>query len=241
MSNSEAKFILGAYRPGGRDATDPAFADALKQAHADPQLREWFERSCAHDTAIVGKLAAVQPPAGLRDALIAGARLAQPKRSAFRSSRLLALAAALAVGLGLGLVIREQARQATPAAFASFAMDDLLHGKHGGHGEETGQLATWLGNARTPLSAGIPVDMEKLEATGCRTLRFAGHDVVEVCFAHDGTEFHLYVSRFGDAESKAHGPSYVSGAEGAVAEWSDGRFGYALASAAGVNVLKRLL
>ena len=32
MKNQEAKFILGAYRPDGRDAGDPAFTEALAQA-----------------------------------------------------------------------------------------------------------------------------------------------------------------------------------------------------------------
>ena len=30
------------------------------------------------------------------------------------------------------------------------------------------------------------IDFEKLRETGCRTLNFAGHDVLEVCFAREG-------------------------------------------------------
>ena len=241
MSNSEAKFILGAYRPGGRDASDPAFADALKQAQTDPQVGEWFARSRAYDAAVAAKLGSVQPPASLRDALIAGARMGRPKPSFLRSPRMLALAAALVVGLGLGVVVRHQQAGAASEAFASFAMDDMLHGHHGGHGAETGQLTSWLADSGNPLTAGIPVNMEKLESTGCRTLRFAGHDVVEVCFSRQGEEYHLYVARVGDAQAKAHGPSYVSGAGATVAEWADGRFAYALATAAGESALRRLL
>ena len=44
MNNQEAKFILGAYRPGGRDAVDPMFSEALAQAGRDPELRAWFEK-----------------------------------------------------------------------------------------------------------------------------------------------------------------------------------------------------
>ena len=32
MNNQEARFILGAYRPDGRDASEPRFAEALAQA-----------------------------------------------------------------------------------------------------------------------------------------------------------------------------------------------------------------
>lgn len=38
MSNNEAKFVLAAYRPNGRDAGDPAMADALQQAGAIRRL-----------------------------------------------------------------------------------------------------------------------------------------------------------------------------------------------------------
>jgi len=36
MNNQEAKFILAAYRPGGQDASDPLFAEALEQVRRDP-------------------------------------------------------------------------------------------------------------------------------------------------------------------------------------------------------------
>lgn len=49
MNNDEAKFLLSAYRPGGRDAADPSVAAALDQAKRDPALASWFERQQAHD------------------------------------------------------------------------------------------------------------------------------------------------------------------------------------------------
>jgi hypothetical protein len=42
MNNSEAKYILGAYRADGQDAAEPAFAEALRQAETDPDLGGWF-------------------------------------------------------------------------------------------------------------------------------------------------------------------------------------------------------
>ena len=87
------------------------------------------------------------------------------------------------------------------------------------------------------------IDFENLRETGCRTLNFAGHDLLEVCFARDGAEFHLYVTRrdgpLGDAVAK--GPDFVSEAGGAAAVWSDGRFDYVVATEAGVAALRRLL
>lgn len=57
MSNNGAKFILSAYRPGGRDAADPAMAKALAQAKGDPALGAWFVREQAHDAAVAGNVA----------------------------------------------------------------------------------------------------------------------------------------------------------------------------------------
>jgi N-acylneuraminate cytidylyltransferase len=39
MNDEQTKFLLGACRPGGRDAGDPALAAALEQVERDPQLR----------------------------------------------------------------------------------------------------------------------------------------------------------------------------------------------------------
>ena len=87
------------------------------------------------------------------------------------------------------------------------------------------------------------IDFEKLRETGCRTLNFAGHDVLEVCFAREGRVFHFYVTRRDGplGNSVAKGPTFVSEAAGAAAVWSDTRFDYAVASTAGAEALRRLL
>ena len=40
-----------------------------------------------------------------------------------------------------------------------------------------------------------------LRSTGCRTLNFAGHDVLEVCFQRNGAWFHCYIARCEDFPS----------------------------------------
>ena len=80
MNTEEAKFILSAYRPNGADTADATFGDALRMAGGDPQLGGWFERSRAHDAAVAGKLRQVVPPAGLREAILAGARVSDTRR-----------------------------------------------------------------------------------------------------------------------------------------------------------------
>ncbi|MBC8040705.1 MAG: hypothetical protein H7Y06_09195, partial [Opitutaceae bacterium] len=72
MNTNEAKFILRARRPDGRDDADPRFQEALEQARRDPALAAWMAREQAFDEAVAARLRAVEPPAGLRDAILAG-------------------------------------------------------------------------------------------------------------------------------------------------------------------------
>jgi hypothetical protein len=86
------------------------------------------------------------------------------------------------------------------------------------------------------------IDFDRLKDTGCRTLSFAGHDVIEVCFLRDGALFHLYVYRNDGlgAGIAARGPAFIAQAAGAAAVWSDRRFDYAVATSAGAEALRRL-
>jgi hypothetical protein len=128
------------------------------------------------------------------------------------------------------------------AALATFAINDVVHGRHGGAGEPTNALVSQLQVKGAPMPGADQIDFEKLRQTGCRTLSFAGHDVLEVCFARNGAMFHLYISRREpeSAEPAAGGPSFIAQAAGAAAVWSDSRFDYALASTAGIEAVRRL-
>jgi hypothetical protein len=162
-------------------------------------------------------------------------------RSVWLSRPLLAAAAMLAIGLGLNFTLRHNQTVAADRQMAQFALDDMVHGNHGGRGTETADLSHWLATAATPISSTMPVDFDTLRATGCRTLHVAGHDVMEVCFARNGTEYHLYVSRLGDVRGHEHGADFVSEAEGSAASWADARYAYTLVTSAGVDALRRLL
>lgn len=245
MTRDEARFILAAYRPNGGDASDPALAGALNQAGLDPALERWFERSRAFDSAVAGKLAAITPPPGLREAILAGARMSRaplPPRSRWaRPQRWVALAAAITLLFGAGVWTR--ARLASgPAALAEFALSDLVHGHHGGTGAATGELERRLAVTAQPLPAEVAIDFTRLRTTGCRTLHFAGRDLLEVCFKRGGGEFHLYVMpRNGEREfGSGSSPVLLARAEGGAAVWSDAQFDYAVVSHDGLDAVKRL-
>jgi hypothetical protein len=220
-------------------------------AAEDPVLGTWFARSRELDAAVASKLAQVAPPPGLREAILAGARVGESHRRrgpAWGWLGGLAAAAALAIGLfSMRVPVRPQL-PATPssaeaAPIAVFAIDDMVHGKHGGSGEPASALIARLQTKGTSIPTGAEIGFDRLKATGCRTISWEGHDMIEVCFVRDGTLFHLYVLRragLGDDDAVG-GPFYLEQAGGAAASWSDAHFDYALASTAGVEAIRRLL
>jgi hypothetical protein len=244
MTIEEAKFILSAYRPNGSDAGVAAFGDALRMAAGDPALSAWFAHSRALDAAVAAKLRRIEAPPGLREAILAGARVSDSQRSRGPGRAWIAgLAAAAAVAIVV-FSMKAPARPATgTAAFAAFAINDMANEKHGGRGEPAGALIAQLETKGARMPGAEQIDFEKLRDTGCRTLNLAGHDVLEVCFTRDGATFHFYVTRrdgtLGD--SVARGPSFITEAAGAAAVWSDSRFDYAIASLAGAEAIRRLL
>jgi hypothetical protein len=242
MRTEEAKFILAAFRPGGGDAGNPTFDEALRMAASDPALRAWFGQSRAHDGAVASKLRELHPPAGLREAILAGAR-AGGRRRGGSWGWYAGLAAAAAIVLSFASVRMFRQPETATGQLADFAITDMVNGRHGSTGEPAGVLVSQLQVKDGRMPAAADIDFEKLRETGCRTLNFAGHDLIEVCFARDGAEFHLYVTRrdgpLGDSVGK--GPAYFAESGGAAAVWSDARFDYAVASTAGVAALRHLL
>jgi hypothetical protein len=248
MTRDEAKFILGAYRPGGGDAGSAVFAEALRDADHDPALRTWFERSRSLDAAVVGKLREILPPAGLREAILAGARASGSGRRRRRRFVWIAGAAAATVAVLLSFATWRPSPAAggTEApeteAIARFALDDMANGRHGGSGEESGALQSRLSTVGAPMPGAGEIDFAKLRATGCRTLHFAGREVLEVCFSRAGVEFHFYVFNRGASEPgvPSAGPSLLARAGGTAAVWSDKRFDYAVVTGAGIEAVRRL-
>jgi hypothetical protein len=248
MSNQEAKFILDAYRSNGRDAGDPAFASALEQAKNDPALAAWLAREQAHGAAMAAKLRAITPPPGLREAILAGGAATQraakgrPRRRG-AMLQLMAIAAAIVVLAAVTALLWPRS-SAGLDQLTAFAFDDVRHGVHGGHGAPTAALQTTLQNPAVRLSSALGVDFATLHNTGCRTLRVAGHDVLEICFVRNGAEFHCYIARVGDfarRDSLADEPSIEQAGALTAATWAKGAYRFVVVGSAGVEAVKGIL
>lgn len=245
MKNEEAKFLLRAYRPDGGDARDPLFAGALAQAERDPLLRTWLDREQQGDRLLAAKLAQVQPPPGLREAILIGARASRQPRRGWRNPAWFAAAAALIVLTGVGLRFGGTwLSSPSTQQLATFALTDLgqSHDAHTLPAALTGIQAQFARSA-LPLPGHLDLNLAELRRQGCRTVRLAGRDVFELCFQRDGAWFHLYAGRredFSD-ESAAAPTLVVARGKFAAASWSDAKNVYALVTGAGEATLHRLL
>lgn len=245
MNNQEAKFILGAYRPDGRDASDPRFAEAKAQAERDPALRAWWERQRTFDATIAAKLQEIAPPASLRDSILAGVKASRPCRQWWQTPGWLAAAAAVALLAAVAVTLHFATRGPALKDLAAFALTDLAdaHEDHSGYPPGLGRVQAQLVAATAPFSRGLKVDLEELRKNNCRTVRVGGREVFEVCFQRDGTWFHLYAARRSDFSPAGGDAKSLLAARGDFAStaWADATNVYALVTRAGADALRRVI
>lgn len=252
MNNHDAKFLLQAYRPGGDDSADPQMAVALDQAARDPQLGDWLARERAFDGVMAEKLRVIGPPAGLREAILAGGRASgasRPERASrawWRGAQAqwLGAAAALALLAATALTVRARTERPGLGMLAQSALREM-QGEHGAPvmAQDAGAFGAWLQNPATRFAAGLPMELGRIKSGGCRVLKVGGREVLEVCFLRDGGEYHLYVGRREDFRIPANGAAPMLVAQGGLATvtWADARNVYVLAGEGDGTALKALL
>lgn len=228
MNNQEAKFILSAYRPSGNDANDEAFADALRQAQRDPALGAWLASEQALDAAMVRKLKEIAPPAGLREAILTGARVSGSRPRFWNKPLWMGLSAAAAILMVASIALWPRQASADTRALTEFALKDTAGDRHRGHGTQVEALQRLLGDPNVPLSKSLAIDFEMLRRDGCRTIGFDDREVLEICFNRDGTWFHLYAMRVApDLKGKKAAGVAISQRDAlACATWSDPASGH---------------
>jgi hypothetical protein len=247
MNNQEAKFILGAYRPDGRDAADAMFVDAIAQAQQDPELRSWLERERKFDLLIGDKVRQIAPPAELRAAILAGSRASRRRRRQWwRNPMLLAAAAAIAVVTTLTLSFTQRIASPDMADFAAAALNDIAesHSEHNGFPQGLAEVQARLATATQPLNAvaRLNLNLDELRRRNCRSVRVAGRQIFEICFERDGAWYHLYAARRSDfPPASSTGPLMTSSRDQfAAASWADSHLVYTLV-ATGPDALRRVI
>jgi len=234
MDNREAKFILNAYRPGGQDASDPCFAEALQQARRDAVLERWFRESIAFDAAMTEKFRAIEVPPDLRESIFAGVKVSRPLHSPFIKW---AIAAALISMAIVGSLIWSETRSTHLAGWQSQALgvvSSLVRNESSfdAQSHNAGELLVWLHANHMPAAQTLPQNLDKLESLGCKTFSWNGIPVSVICFLRpDGGLIHLVTTNGPEASHRAlnRKPEFVQQGEWATATWREGDKVYMLA------------
>ncbi len=227
MDNREAKFILSAYRPGGQDANDRRFSEALNQARRDPILQRWFEESVAFDAAMTKKLGTIIPPDDLRESVLAGAKISRVSPWKNRFGR--AIAAALIIAAGVGVAVWQKTRPVQAASWQTHALaviSSLVRNESSFDKESRnpGELIGWLRASHTPTAEKLPPKLEKLESLGCKTFSWNGTPVSVICFARpDGGLIHLVATNAMPASARrwTAKPAFVKQGEWTMMTWRE--------------------
>jgi hypothetical protein len=225
MHNREAQFVLHAYRPGGQDAGDPQFSEALAQARRDPSLERWLTDSIAFDKAIADKLRAIEAPVGLRESILAGGKVSHPSR--WRPLVGWSIAAALMVAAIAGSLVLLRTGAKPPEAWHTAALtqiSELVEGKakFNATSPDANELVAWLRTNHAPVANKLPASLEKLASLGCETFYWHGQPFSVICFQRgDGGLIHLVATKPSGA-FKAAGtiePQLVQEGRWATATW----------------------
>jgi len=236
MNNEEAKLILQAYRPGGQDANDPRFREALEQAQRDPELARWFANEQALDSRISAKVkASSATPAHLKSQLLAQTKIIRSvvwwrRQPVMR----LAMAACLALLVTVTTVWFTTARadgftkyRTEMAEFTAHKLDrlDLMS-------RDLTEVRRWLAQKESHGDLLLPAGLDGRPSLGCRVLHWKGHKVSLVCFELENKQVaHLLVvdiSAFKDAPTES--PVFNQFGNVATASWSRGGKTYVIAS-----------
>ncbi len=238
MNNEEAKLILQAYRPGGQDASDPRFREALEQAQRDPQLARWFANEHALDSRISAKVkAAIKPPAHLKSQLLAQRKIVRPVAWWKMPAWQLAAAACVTLLVTLGVLWLKPAGQAEFAAYRSDLADFAGHklDRLDLMSRDVAEVRRWLAQKESHGDLVIPAGLDGRPSLGCRLLKWKGKKVSLVCFEMENRQVaHLLVidrTAFKDVPTES--PVFNQVGEVATVSWSRGGKTYVVASKGG--------
>jgi hypothetical protein len=245
MNNQEARFILSAYRPGGQDAADPDFREALDQAQRDPALGRWFTQQTATDAQFARAVETIHPPADLRANILAGARLTQQKRR-WQFVKPLAIAAAVMLAATFALtpfVHLHQEKKFTAWQAASIAtINDLVESKD--HFSYTSgkpdTVSQWLQASYAPAAPTLTPNLSHLRALGCKVIESGGHRISILCMHLTPTEL-VHLVTYDSPTPMLTKPRFMQHNGWNTATWTADGKTYMLATKADEEKLKQLL
>lgn len=244
--NEDPKLILGALRPNGADANDPAFAEALAAAERDPQLAAWFREAQEFDRAIADKLRGVEVPGELRAKILAGGH-ASRRTAWWLQRKVWALAALLMVLAGLSALWLTRASGLAAWQRQGIAVLDDVEASRLDLDHESSdpeKLVAWLQEKSAPVLPTLPDSLAARRSFGCKTWEWRGLRLALVCFDLGNSQTaHLVTTFHGGLKGAPPLGQMIYGQAGkwSTATWSEGGLACMLLTDAGDDVLKKLL
>lgn len=249
MDNREAKFILQAYRPEGRDAANPDFREALEQAERDPELGVWLQQERAFDDAFAAKLREVPVPPNLKQEILAGQKVIPMPSIWQRPPALITLAATAVFAVGLLLLtVFVPSPSGQPLAWKDF--QEAAIGTYESPffrlkktTDNTEEVRAWLAQEEAPRGFVLPEGMRKKPPIGCTTFSVDGHTVSMVCFmTKTGELAHLFMmprSGLSDPPQESE-PLFAQDGAWSTASWSEGKLAMMVATKAPMPLLQEM-
>lgn len=254
MNREEAKLILEAYRPGGQDAGDPFFAEALALARQDAELGSWFAQQQTFDSQISGSLKQVRVPSRPKAEILAmGNKTTSPAtawwQNIFSWQSPVAWSAAVVVVVVLSLALFQE-KSAAIAGFADYSAQMVNTAVNDRHHVDIGasdmkQAVAWLSAHQGEQNLTLPAELSGDKAvTGCRVMSWHGQNVSMLCFMVKGTAhvdvFIAEAGIFADAPPVDHPQFSVAGGL-PTASWTHDGKAYLAVSHGDTAILKSIL
>jgi anti-sigma factor RsiW len=235
MTREEARSFLQVYRPGGQDADDPQFAEALALAGRDPELAAWFAQQQKFDALVSDAMREVRAPSHLKAQIlargpeqkIAGTSFLEWWQNlvSFRSPVSWAAAAVLIL-FGLAVFLKKPQDASRFADYSAQMVHAAVNDSHhlDVQNNDMGQVVAWLGGHQGENKFYLPASLNGGSGLmGCRVLHWHGQKISMLCYGLAGAGhvdlFVVEAKIFSDAPPEDK-PQFASSVGMPTASWS---------------------
>ncbi|MEO8354027.1 MAG: hypothetical protein ABI680_20045 [Chthoniobacteraceae bacterium] len=246
MTSEEAKLILNAARPSGKDDDDPVVAGALSVVHRDPELTSWLAQTRDFDGRLSTILRGHEAPPWLLEHILAGSSLESRARRN-RSVVIGAIAAALALLLSIAtwrMVAPTQPRFGEMRNFVAEFVGDKWDHSFTLDQSDFQKINTWLAHHPGMSKMEVSQQLAKSSAYGCKVIDWEHRKISLVCFDVEGMGAIVHVLATPKAGLKnVPGPEPVYAEAGGFnsASWTKGDTVYVALTQASKGELASLL
>ncbi|MCS1409743.1 MAG: hypothetical protein M2R45_02928 [Verrucomicrobia subdivision 3 bacterium] len=246
MDKEEAKYLLQSYRPSGRDAEDPHFAEALSLARIDPELQSWFFRQQEGSKALSEKFQEIPVPKDLKARILMG-KLEHQVQHRWAFKHTLAIAVAVLLLLTPIAFYLNRFEPAGPKTYAALKLDMgnylsrffVLEMQS----EDPDEIREYLKSKHGFANFKIPAALAKHPGIGCQMIDWHDQEVALICFDIEQEVVHLFILGPMDAEDAPTSviPKFEQVDRWATFTWSEAERSYFVSTLGDRSYLKRVM